>query len=63
MTCYIKNIPAGLAVASGNRGIGFPFNTCELPLEEICFLAKENNGDAIVLTQENGEPILLRCIE
>lgn len=67
MSCLIKNIPPDFMIASGNRGTGFPYNQCDLPAEEICYLAvddENNNNDEIKieLDQENGEPVVLRCI-
>jgi hypothetical protein len=61
MPCIIKNVPPNFIVAPGNRGIGFPYNVCELPLPEICYLAVDDNGTE--LNQENGDQIRLRCIE
>ena len=63
MNCFIKNIPPGATITSGNRGINFPYNTCELPEAEVCFLAKDDNGQEIELQAETGEIIILRCIE
>jgi hypothetical protein len=63
MSCYLKNIPANLTISSGNRGIDFPYNYCDLPEQETCYLAAKDNGDKIEIMQENGEIITLRCIE
>ena len=63
MSCFIKNIPQDQKIVSGNRGYGFPFDTCTLPESEICYIAVRDDGSKIVLNQENGEPVLLRCIE
>ena len=67
MSCLIKNIPPDFRIASGNRGAGFPYNVCDLPAEEICYLAVDdennsNNEIKIELDQENGDPVALRCI-
>ena len=63
MPCIIKNLPPNFKVASGNRGYGFPYNICELPLEEICYLAVDDSGTEIELRQENEDQLNLRCIE
>jgi len=63
MVCQIKNIPEGSTIYSGNRGIGFPYNICDLPPDEVCFLAADDSGSEIAIIQQNGEQIILRCIE
>lgn len=63
MSCIIKNVPRDQTIASGNRGYGFPYNVCVLPAEEICYLAVDDSGLEIELTQENSEQVLLRCID
>jgi hypothetical protein len=63
MSCYLKNIPANLTVSSGNRGIEFPYNYCDLPDQETCYLAIRDNEGKIAIEQQTGDSILLRCIE
>jgi len=63
MSCLIKHIPPNIKVASGNRGLSFPYNTFDLPEEDICFLAFNNNGNTLEVRQENEDLIILKCIE
>lgn len=63
MSCIIKVVPPNLNVSSGNRGVGFPYDACEIPPPEICFLSVNDFGNEIPLSQENNDGIVLRCLE
>jgi len=63
MSCLIKNVPSGYKLFSGNRGNNFPYKECNLPPEEVCYLATDDYGNEIELNQENGDTVILRCIE
>ena len=63
MSCLIKNVPQDIKIYSGNRGVNFPYNVCNLPPEEICYLATDDFGNEIELNQENGDQVNFRCIE
>ena len=61
-SCLIKNVPPEVIFETvGNPGNSFPHNERELPGENVCPIALQENRDIPILAEE-GNPLVVYCL-